>query len=36
MLIEELGNIREFKGNKQLNSFVGTDIKYYQSGTSNS
>ncbi|WP_240791370.1 IS110 family transposase [Staphylococcus pseudintermedius] len=26
--------IREFKTNKQLNAFVGIDIKRYQSGTS--
>ncbi|WP_438452284.1 transposase [Staphylococcus pseudintermedius] len=34
LLIGELGNIREFKTNKQLNAFVGIDIKRYQSGTS--
>ncbi|EQA5956628.1 transposase, partial [Staphylococcus pseudintermedius] len=33
LLIGELGNIREFKTNKQLNAFVGIDIKRYQSGT---
>ncbi|WP_425596641.1 transposase [Staphylococcus pseudintermedius] len=33
-----MGNlvIREFKTNKQLNAFVGIDIKRYQSGTSKS
>ncbi|WP_390496461.1 transposase, partial [Staphylococcus pseudintermedius] len=36
LLIGELGNIREFKTNKQLNAFVGIDIKRYQSGTSKS
>ncbi|EOY0059432.1 IS110 family transposase [Staphylococcus pseudintermedius] len=36
LLIGELGNIREFKTNQQLNAFVGIDIKRYQSGTSKS
>ncbi|HHU6750032.1 TPA: transposase [Staphylococcus pseudintermedius] len=34
LLIGELGDIRAFKTNKQLNAFVGIDIKRYQSGTS--
>ncbi|PCF34129.1 IS110 family transposase, partial [Staphylococcus delphini] len=36
LLIGELGDIRNFKTNKQLNAFVGIDIKRYQSGTSKS
>ncbi len=33
MIIGELGNITRFKSNKQLNAFVGIDIKRYQSGS---
>ncbi len=29
MIIGELGNITRFKSNKQLNAFVGIDIKRY-------
>ncbi|WP_338110585.1 IS110 family transposase [Staphylococcus intermedius] len=36
LLIGELGDIRNFKTNKQLNAFVGIDIKRYHSGTSKS
>ncbi|MCE5051327.1 IS110 family transposase, partial [Staphylococcus haemolyticus] len=32
MLIGELGDITHFKTNKQLNAYVGIDIKRYQSG----
>ncbi|MCD8819761.1 transposase, partial [Mammaliicoccus sciuri] len=32
MIIGELGDISRFKSNKQLNAFVGIDIKRYQSG----
>ena len=32
MLIGELGDITYFKTNKQLNAYVGIDIKRYQSG----
>ena len=28
----EIGDIKRFKSNKQLNAFVGIDIKRYQSG----
>src|SRR5699024_11505384 len=31
-LIGELGDIRRFKNNKQLNAYVGIDIVRYQSG----
>src|SRR5699024_10650020 len=31
-LIGEMGDIRRFKSNKQLNAFVGIDIARYQSG----
>ncbi|MEB5687345.1 transposase, partial [Mammaliicoccus lentus] len=31
-IIGELGDISRFKSNKQLNAFVGIDIKRYQSG----
>jgi len=31
-LIGELGDIRRFKSNKQLNTYVGIDIARYQSG----
>lgn len=33
MLIGELGDITHFKTNKQLNAYVGIDIKRYQSGS---
>lgn len=33
LLLAELGDIRRFKTNKQLNAFVGIDIRRYQSGT---
>ena len=33
MIIGELGDITRFKTNKQLNAYVGIDIKRYQSGT---
>ncbi|CDR22571.1 IS110 family transposase [Staphylococcus argenteus] len=36
MIIGELGNITRFKSNKQLNAFVGIDIKRYQSGSTQS
>ena len=32
MIIGEIGDIKRFKSNKQLNAFVGIDIKRYQSG----
>lgn len=32
MIIGELGDITKFKSNKQLNAYVGIDIKRYQSG----
>lgn len=32
MIIGELGDITRFKSNKQLNAFIGIDIKRYQSG----
>ncbi|MGT2378089.1 transposase [Staphylococcus aureus] len=32
MIIGEVGDIKRFKSNKQLNAFVGIDIKRYQSG----
>ncbi len=32
MIIGEIGDITRFKSNKQLNAFVGIDIKRYQSG----
>ena len=32
MIIGEIGDIKRFKSNKQLNTFVGIDIKRYQSG----
>ncbi|WP_218084742.1 transposase, partial [Staphylococcus epidermidis] len=31
MIIGEIGDIKRFKSNKQLNAFVGIDIKRYQS-----
>lgn len=31
MIIEEIDDIKRFKSNKQLNAFVGIDIKRYQS-----
>ena len=33
LLLAELGDIRRFKTNKQLNAYVGIDIRRYQSGT---
>lgn len=36
MIIGELGDITRFKSNKQLNAFVGIDIKRYQSGSTQS
>lgn len=33
LLLAELGDIQRFKTNKQLNAFVGIDIRRYQSGT---
>lgn len=36
IIIEELGDITRFKSNKQLNAFVGIDIKLYQSGSTQS
>ncbi|WP_242680383.1 IS110 family transposase [Staphylococcus sp. 191] len=36
LLIGEIGDIREFKTNKQLNAFLGIDVKRYQSETSKS
>lgn len=33
LLISELGDIRRFQSNKQLNAYVGIDIRTYQSGT---
>ncbi|WP_407816908.1 IS110 family transposase [Staphylococcus aureus] len=36
MIIGELGNITRFKSNKQLNAFVGINIKRYQSGSTQS
>ncbi|MEB7415485.1 IS110 family transposase, partial [Mammaliicoccus sciuri] len=32
MIIGELGDLTKFKTNKQLNAYVGIDIKRYQSG----
>ncbi len=32
MIIGEIGDITQFKSNKQLNAYVGIDIKRYQSG----
>ncbi|MGV3125437.1 transposase, partial [Staphylococcus epidermidis] len=32
MIIGEIGDIKRFTSNKQLNAFVGIDIKRYQSG----
>ncbi|HDJ2890071.1 TPA: IS110 family transposase [Staphylococcus aureus] len=36
MIIGEIGDITRFKSNKQLNAFVGIDIKRYQSGATHS
>ncbi|WP_081918177.1 IS110 family transposase [Staphylococcus schweitzeri] len=36
MIIGEIGDITRFKSNKQLNAFVGIDIKRYQSGGTHS
>ena len=33
MIIGEIGDITQFKSNKQLNAYVGIDIKRYQSGS---
>ncbi len=33
LLISELGDIRRFHSNKQLNAYVGIDIRTYQPGT---
>lgn len=33
LILAELGDIRRFKTNKQLNAFIGIDIRRYQSGT---
>lgn len=33
LLLAELGDVQRFKTNKQLNAFVGIDIRRYQSGT---
>ena len=33
LLLAELGDIHRFKTNKQVNAFVGIDIRRYQSGT---
>ncbi|WP_308445804.1 IS110 family transposase [Staphylococcus marylandisciuri] len=32
MILGELGDVTQFKSNKQLNAYVGIDIKRYQSG----
>ena len=36
MIIGEIGDITRFKSNKQLNAYVGIDIKRYQSGGTHS
>ncbi|SCT08441.1 ISSep3-like transposase, putative [Staphylococcus caeli] len=33
LIIGEIGDITQFKSNKQLNAYVGIDIKRYQSGS---